>query len=571
MGMFRREVLLAALGLGLLCQWCRAANSPNVVLVTLDSVRADRMGFLGAKSKLTPNLDALAKQSVIFEHAYAQAPTTVVSHATILSGTYPQTHRASELGMPLAAGIPFLPAELGKHGYRTAAFVGSILLDPRNGYAPGFDRGFSSYSAGFEPNASGAAGGERKALAVVARAAKWMSTHGGHPIFLWVHLSDAHAAIGGAYDRAVAADDAAVGKLMATLHAQKLYDRCLVVVVADHGQALGEHGEETHGIFLYDETIRVPLLVKLPQQQMEGRRVGGRVRLLDIAPTVLEAAGAAVPSQMQGQSLLRIARSSPNLDQAVYSRSDLPQQGFGWSVLESWRAGKYLYVRAPKPELYDLSADPGATHNLAQSAKATLDTIAAQLQAFDSHLAGNGMSEGSGLSATEAQKLASLGYVGLDRSGGPVNAASTGTDPKDVIQIADKTLAAMAAFRQGKAQGAEDALRQILEKEPNSFLPQYGWGTVLARRRQCKEAIPHLHKAIELQPNSAWAHYEMGVCLVKTGDFKTAAVHLELATARLPEFPSAHLMLAESYQKLGRTKDAQAERQRAARLGPPEG
>ena len=204
-----------------------------------------------------------------------------------------------------------------------------------------------------------------------------------------------------------------------------------IVVVADHGDSLGAHGEDTHGIFLYDETIHVPLLVKLPQDAMAGKRVNGRVRLVDIAPTVLETARIAVPSQMQGQSLLRIAKASTDADQPAYARSDFPQQAFGWSPLESWRAGKYLYIRAPQPELYDLSADPKATRNLAQSSSAVLQTLAAQLKAFDDHLGNEaGKSGGSTLTSSEVQKLASLGYVGLQKSTSGVDAAVSGTDPK---------------------------------------------------------------------------------------------------------------------------------------------
>ena len=170
-------------------------------------------------------------------------------------------------------------------------------------------------------------------------------------------------------------------------------------------------------VFLYDETVRVPLVVKLPQNQSAGKRVRARASLVDVAPTLLEVAGVAIPSQMQGQSLLRIAKANTNSDQPVYSASEFPQRAFGWSALESWRAGKYLYINAPKPELYDLSADPGAAHNLAQSSKATLETIAAQLDAFDRRFSDSGTSAGaSELTSSEMQKLASLGYVGLQKS-----------------------------------------------------------------------------------------------------------------------------------------------------------
>ena len=183
------------------------------------------------------------------------------------------------------------------------------------------------------------------------------------------------------------------GKLIAALRSSKLYDDALIVIASDHGQSLGAHGEETHGVFLYDETIHVPLMLKLPQNQSAGKRVTARASLVDVAPTILEIAGVPIPSQMQGQSLLRIAKA--NTDQAAYSISDFPRRAFGWSSLESWRVGKYLYIRAPKPELYDLSADPGATRNLAQTSKATLETIAGQLDAFDRRFSDAGNSSGA--------------------------------------------------------------------------------------------------------------------------------------------------------------------------------
>ncbi|HSZ02541.1 MAG TPA: sulfatase/phosphatase domain-containing protein, partial [Terriglobales bacterium] len=212
-----------------------------------------------------------------------------------------------------------------------------------------------------------------------------------------------------------------------------------------------------------------PLVVKLPKNQMAGKQIRNRARLLDIAPTVLTVAGLPVPAQMQGQSLMRVAEASSQNDQPAYSRSEPPQQGFGCSVLESWRAGKYLYIRAPKPELYDLSVDSNATHNLAQSSKATLETIASQLQALDSRLGNEtGKSDGSELTSSEMQKLASLGYVGLQKRGPGVNAASGGTDPKEVIAAINKTLAAMLESDDGKPEKAIPLLRQVLAAQPGT-------------------------------------------------------------------------------------------------------
>ena len=559
------------------------ASKPNLVLITLDSSRADRMGFLGAKGALTPNLDRLAAESIVFDHAYAQAPGSVVSHATILSGAYPQSTAMTDFGGTLSPSLPYLPDLLKTQGYRTAAFVGIVDLDPGSGLAQGFDRGFETYDVGVRPQSVGtgaspaeakrslaASGGQRFSLnqrrpdQVVTSAARWLTHNAQAPFFLWIQIDPHAAAV--SYDAGIAAADTAIGKLLAMLRQQKLDATTAVVVAASQGESLGAHGEETHGIFLYDETIHVPLVLRLPEAHPAAKRVVAKVRLVDIAPTMLEIAAIPIPSQMQGQSLLRIAKAGSgagSLDQPVYSRSDLPQRGFGWSPLESWRAGKYLYIRAPKPELYDLTADPGAAHNLAQSSKATLDTMAAQLDGFDRHFSGEAGKSSAELSSSEMQKLASLGYIGLQKSSGAA-ASVTGTDPKDKIATANKVIEAMSDRDRSKPDlaiaRAIAALEPIVSADPNLYLAQYTLGTALARKAQYAEAAKHLHKAIELQPDSARAHYEMGATLLKIGDFKTAIVHLEIATGRLPAFAPAHISLAEAYEHMGRTEDAKRER-----------
>ena len=531
-----------------------AANQPNIILITLDSTRADRMGFLGSRSALTPTLDGIAHQGIVFSQAYAQAPLTVASHATILTGTYPQIHRAGEFGTPLEQRLPYLPYLLHLSGYRTAAFVGSILLDPASGPFQKYDRGFDVYDASYHPPQRGEnryRSVARHADDVVARATKWLAGNQQRPFFLWVNLHDPSAP-DGTYDRAVAGADAAVGKLMTFLRTQSLYDGAVIMVASAHGESLGAHGEDTHGIFLYDETIHVPLLLKLPKNQMAGKQVKNRARLLDVAPTILEAAGIPVPSQMQGQSLLRVAQASSQADQPAYARSDLPQHGFQCSELESWRAGKYLYIRAPRPELYDLSADPNATRNLAQTSKATLDTLASQLQALDNHLGSEpGKESATGLTSSEMQKLASLGYVGLQATSAGVSAATKGADPKQVIAAANKTLAALRDLDDGQPEKAIPVLRQVLASQPDLYLAQYGMGSALFQQQHYAEAFGFLHKAIELEPESPWAHYTMGLGLMKTGDFQTSAIHLKIAARLLPGFAALQATLAEVNQHVG--------------------
>ena len=542
----------------------RAATKPNIILITLDSTRADRMGFLGARGRFTPNIDGLAHQGIVFAQAYAQAPTTVVSAATILTGTYPQTHQASEFGTPLPATLPYLPALLHANNYRTAAFVGSFLLDPRNGPYQGYDRGFDLYDAGFHEALKGESRFQslkRHGNEVATRASKWLINNKHRPLFLWIHLQDPAGVSGSAYDRAIAAADAAVGRLLTLLRAQSLYDDSVIVVASTHGESLGAHGEDTHGVFLYDETIHVSLVLKLPKNQMAGKQTKNRARLLDISPTVLAEAGVAIPAQMQGQSLIRIAQATSQVDQPAYSRSEFSKLAFGCSVLESWRGGKYLYIRAPKPELYDLLSDPGATHNLARSAKATLETIASQMQSFDNHLENDAAkSAASGLTPSEMQKLASLGYVGFQKADTGVNAAAEGSDPKDAIGAINRTTAAILDLEDGKPEQAILRLRQVIAIQPTNYLAQYGMGAALEQQQRYADAVPYLHKAIELQPDSAWAHYAMGLSLMKAGDFNTAAVHLEIAAGRLPRFDAAHIALAETYEHLGRVADGSRER-----------
>src|SRR5260370_3236598 len=361
--------------LSLSLSFAAAVSKPNLVLITLDSTRADRMGFLGAKAAHTPNLDRLAGESIVFEHAYAEAPGSVVSHATILSGAYPQSTGITEIGGALSPSLPYLPDLLKSQGYRTAAFVGSIDLDPWNGLAQGFDRGFQTYDAGFRPGIAGDARPpvtERRGDQVAARAIAWLDHNAQQQFFLWVHISDA-GAHGTSYNSGITAGDAAIGKLIGALRQRKIYENTAMVVVADHGESLGSHGEHTHGMFLYDETIHVPLLVKLPATQPAKpptarvtTKVSAKVRLVDIAPTLLEIAAIPVPSQMQGQSLLRIAKSKSsggtgsrnNGDQPVHSPADLPQPGFRWGPLQSRPPGNELSLPRRHPQPHPLTPHP---------------------------------------------------------------------------------------------------------------------------------------------------------------------------------------------------------------------
>ncbi len=385
------------------------ATPPNIIVITLDTTRADRMGFLGSQRGLTPNLDAFARQSAVFTDAYSQAPLTPVSHATIFTGTYPQFHHVLDFPMPLVKDLPFAPDILRAHGYHTAAFIGSLALDPAGG-APGFDRGFDMYYTDFHSKDFREKDRyktvEHRADEVVAHALAWLSEHPQGPFFVWVHLYDPHDPYDPPepyktryakepYDGEIAYMDSAVGKLFDELKVRHLYGSAVIAVMADHGESLGAHGEDTHGVFLYDETVHVPLVIKVPQGA--GTRVENRVELVDVLPTLLQAVGVEVPAEVQGESLLGIMKvggvagaggaagndgEGAFRDRPAYSESDYPYLAYGWGALQAFRTGKYLYVQAPHRELYDRPADPKAEHNLATESTAVADTLASRVEAF---------------------------------------------------------------------------------------------------------------------------------------------------------------------------------------------
>src|SRR5258708_24176861 len=330
------------------------SSRPNIVLITLDTTRADRMGFLGSKLGLSPNLDAMARQAAVFSRAYAQVPLTTPSHATIFTGTYPQFSHVNYMGDALDKALPYLPDILHKNGYRTAAFVGALVLDPKK-LAPGFERVFDVYDAGFHRRRSGEDhyhSLERRGEEVVSRALAWLNKRPAGPFFLWVHLYDPHDPYSPPepyktryqaqpYYAEIAYTDAARAKLIAGLRARALFEGGLIAVSADHGEAFGEHGENHHGIFLYDETLHVPLVIKLPGRHA-ARKVEAGVGLVDVAPSILRATHLPGPAAMQGESLLSFMTSSQNgsADQSddanpsrpVDAETDYGHLSFGWTT-----------------------------------------------------------------------------------------------------------------------------------------------------------------------------------------------------------------------------------------------
>jgi choline-sulfatase len=555
-----------------------AVKPANIVLITLDTTRADRMGFLNSKSGLTPNLDSLAHLSAVFSRAYAHVPLTTPSHATILTGTFPQFNRVSDLGSPLDEALPYLPDILRQHGYRTAAFVGSQVLDPKGGGAPGFNRGFDTYNAPFHTRGLGEdryASVERRGMMVVDSALAWLRKRSEGPFFVWLHFYDPHDPYDppppfnsrdiSPYDGEIAYMDSAIGTLLAGLRSQGQFDQTIIVVVADHGEAFGEHGERSHGVFLYDETLHVPLVLKMPASASRAH-IDARVGLVDITPTLLQAVGIAPPASMQGESLLGLMRASsgagtaarsnsPGNDRPEYAETDYPYRAFGWSSLRSWRAGKYLYVDAPRPELYDQLLDPTAAHNLVKETPGVAATMAAQLEEFRRKTARTGTAEAI-LTPHQVEQLQALGYVSSGSNTPESEQKERGPDPKDKVEIANLLHQALLETEEEHYREAIPLFEQILKAEPNLPLANLQLGRAWNRLQEYAKATPYLQRAVALTPKSSEAHFELGGALGEIGDAAGSANQMEEAVGLDPSSDELHFRLGSAYEEIDRIDDA---------------
>jgi arylsulfatase A-like enzyme/Tfp pilus assembly protein PilF len=578
------QVLPSVLSFGLLLELAFAAppaTRPNVIVITLDTTRADRMGFLGSDRGLTPNLDALAKQSIVFSRAYSHVPLTPPSHATILTGTYPQYSHLRYMGEPLQKDLPYLPDLLHRRGYHTAAFVGSMILDPKNVTAFGFERGFEAYDAGFHKKKKDEdryKSVERRADDVVTHTLNWLSKHPSGPYFLWVHCYDPHgpydppgpykSKFSDPYDGEIAYMDAALGHFVAGLKTRGLYKSAIIAVTADHGEAFGEHGERHHGVFLYDETMHVPLLIKLPGERLAGTRVEARARLVDIAPTILQLCKIPVPPAIQGESLLPLLKPASGdrgkEDRPAFGESIYAHRAFGWSVLRSWRSGKYLYVQAPEPELYDQNADPKAVHNFADSAKAVTGTLSAQLNQFwDKTSAADGIA--SNLNSEQAESLRALGYLASTNASNSKN-DQDGPDPKNKIEVANLLTEALFEAQEGSEKDAVPKLEKVLAMEPNSSLAYLELGRTFLHQKNYEQALPLLKEAVARLPEDGSARYEFGRALVETHQWADAAPQFEAALQHTPKSAELHFDLAVVYERTQRLSDAIREFQNTVAL-----
>jgi arylsulfatase A-like enzyme/Tfp pilus assembly protein PilF len=493
----------------------------NVVLVTLDTVRADALGCYGRRDIRTPTLDALAAQGVRFESCFAQTPLTLTSHVTLMTGTQPLFHGVRDNGAFVVSPKMITMAELFKaKGYATGAFIGAYVLDSQWGLDQGFDVYYDKFDLKKFQRIS-LESVRRPANEVLDAALPWLEARKGGPFFAWIHLYDAHAPYTppAPYDRQYAAlpylgeiafADAQLLRLRRFLESNGLLDRTFIVVAGDHGESLGEHGEATHGFFIYRSTLRVPLIIATPFPQFQGIVSAEAAGLVDVLPTVCRMAGLPVPDEVQGRSLLpaffgRSDRKPP----LIYSETYYPRFHFGWSELKAVQNARYKLILAPEPELYDVAADPGEEHNLVSTEPRVYRDLSAEAETFMRKAGRNAYQlDTSNIDAKARERLSALGYVGSFTDQAKLRGKAL-ADPKEKISVYNELAQARDLAKDGKPGVAIDAIRRVITADPDIPDAYFTLGSLLAQDQRPEEAVEAFKQVLERKPDEGFAAFNI--------------------------------------------------------------
>jgi arylsulfatase A-like enzyme/Flp pilus assembly protein TadD len=553
----------------------------NVLLITIDTLRADRLGIYGATDVETPHIDRLAREGAFAQHAAAHVPLTRPSHVSMFTGLYPAEHGIRDNVSPaVPADLPLLAERFKARGHATAAFVSSVVLTRQSGLARGFDRYSDRFDIG-EDDARFLNTIQKRGDEPAAEAMEWIRAQQG-AFFAWVHLYDPHDpyeppgryAIQYAdrpYDGEVAWSDDLVGRLLGALDEARIADDTLVIVTSDHGEGLGEHGEDVHGYFVYETTLRVPLVVRGPGVK-PGTRIDAVARSVDLFPTILDMAGASDDMPRHSGRSLRTALGGARIDdEPSFAESLVPLVHYGWSDLRSVRDGRWKYILAPRPELYDLDRDPRELQNLADAEPARARAMRAGLE---QRLRAERTTARSDAAAAAIppdllEKLGALGYVS---PGGPSGGKASGADPKDMLEEykALNTLMrrGMLALRAGKPAESVEHFRGLARRGVDSFEVHYYLGRAYTALRRWRDAAREYEQAVEKLPAYGAAWRALGESRVALKDARGAVQAFEKLTTISPRDALARVQLGEAYRDVGRADDAARVMREAVAIDP---
>jgi arylsulfatase A-like enzyme/Flp pilus assembly protein TadD len=522
--------------------WSGAAARPsdlNLLIVTLDTTRADRLHAYGFQDVQTPTLDRLAAEGVLFEQAATAAPLTLPAHTTIFTSRVPPEHGVRDNGGFFVDPSETTLAEtLRERGFRTGAFVGAYVLDSKWGLDQGFDTYFDDFDLSkYRAISLGAI--QRPANEVVDKALEWLNTVAGQRFFGWVHLYDPHTPYeppepyksrypGRPYLGEIAFTDSQVGRLVDFLQTRGLLDRTVIVVVGDHGESLDDHGEGSHGFFIYESVVRVPLIIRTPMKGAQGRRVADVVRTLDVTPTVSELLGVSKPPAADGVSLVPLMTGQvPELGLEAYSESTYPLYHYGWSDLRALRSGRFKLIAAPRPELYDLAQDPGEHANIFEERKQLADRMLARLAELEAQFTKVERPNTEPEVDPEARaRLAALGYVGSFVSTAPPDAKRSGlADPKDKIRVFNLISKARDISKDEKRfDEVVGMLKQVVGEDPKVVDAWFMLGNVHTRANRQEQGIEYFKRVLALKPDDEMAMVNMANAFRQLGKDEEALV-----------------------------------------------
>lgn len=518
-----------------------------MILITIDTLRADHVGCYGAQAVKTPTLDGLAKDGVVFERAISQVPLTWPSHAVILTGTYPFQNGVQDFtGQPLATQFRSVAQAFKQSGYATGAVVSAFVLDRSWGLGRGFDFYDDAFSAEtFQKRDIGLV--DRRAEESVAHAIAWLKKTPKRPFFLWLHLYDPHNPYdppepyrtdykGHLYDGEIAYADHELGKLISWLKQSRLYESSAIIATSDHGESLGEHGEDEHGFFIYNSTVHVPLIVKPPVgSRIPAQRRSDPVETAAVAAALVQLAHVKDPIEKQFQTKGLFDENISKGDPA-YSETFYPFSSFGWSPLHALESDRYHYIDAPQPELYDLKSDPGETRNIAAEQPATVAVSKERLQqrlAHNPFTRKNGT--GENLSPEAQEKLRALGYFGFRAAVSPEQLKAGLADPKEKIEEFNAILKATDAFQAGNIEAGESLLATVRQSDPRIYIVPFLLGENALRRQDWEKAAVELTKCLELNPNFDQAMSGLARALINLGNVAEARQWLDKALKSNPQ------------------------------------
>ena len=531
----------------------RVSGPTPVLLITVDTVRADRLSCYGARRVRTPAMDALAAQGVRFDRALAEVPTTPPSHAVILTGTYPMYNGVRGfISGPLPKGVGVLAEAFQRHGYDTAAFVSSAVLES----SWGFNRGFQEYDDRFnvrQVETSNPAAIERRAEETVGRLLAWFQARptggtGARPFFVWLHLYDPHARYdppepfrtqyaGHLYDGEIAYADSQLARLFEYLRNNRLYDRTLIALLSDHGESLGEHGEDEHGFFIYNSTLHVPLIFKLPSGMGTPHVVRRLVGIIDVAPTLLDLLHLQDPlsRQFQGMSLASdILGKGAGRERPVYAETYYPRDSFGWSELYGISTGQFKYIQAPRPELYDLLKDPQELHNVYAERRSLAAALREQLNGIERrYTSTQPAATAPPLPPETVEKLKSLGYIAYSGAAQPA-AAGPLPDPKDHLKVFKAVMRAHALNEAGRYEESNQALEPLATEEPRLFVIPFLKAENLSQTHRWHEAEKSYLDSLKLNPTFDRALMGLARAYMVEGETEKARPLLELVIHQSP-------------------------------------